>query len=236
MKLSVIIPIYNEKKTVLQLIDKVEKVDLGKVSKELILVDDFSTDGTREILKQLKKSKNRKLILHKKNGGKGTATRTGLKHVTGDIIIVQDADLEYNPEEYKKLIQPILKGKTKVVYGSRFLKKGTIKKKKGKLPIPTHYIGNRFLSLMTQLLYFRKITDMETCYKMFRKEVLEGINLKAKRFEFEPEITAKIIKKGYRIIEIPITYNSRDFSEGKKIDWKDGIKALLWLLRFRFFN
>jgi len=231
MKLSIIIPVYNEEKTIKKIIDKVEKVNLSNIKKELIIVNDGSNDNTLgEIKKLIKKYKNIKFLNHEKNRGKGAAIITGLQNFTGEIITIQDGDLEYNPEDFKKLIKPILDKKTKVVYGSRFL--GGIK---GYI-IPLHNFGNKILSLITRLLYFRKITDMETCYKMMTKEVIKNLNLRAKRFDFEPEITAKIIKKGYKIIEIPIFYNSRSFKEGKKITWKDGIKALYYLLKYRFIN
>ena len=231
MKLSVVIPVYNESKTIKNLVEKVEKVDLNKIKKELIIVNDYSKDNSQDIIKNLmKKYKNIKLINHEINQGKGAAIRTGLKYFTGNLVIIQDGDLEYNPEEYKNLIKPILEGKTKVVYGSRLL--GKIKG----FNIPIHYLGNKILSLFTTLIYFRNITDMETCYKLMTKEVVKSLKLRAKRFDFEPEITAKIIKKGYKILEIPITYNSRSFKEGKKITWIDGVKALYYLLRYRFFD
>ncbi len=219
-------PTYNEEKTLLEIINKIKAVKLS-IEREIIIVDDFSTDSTKEILKKIN-NQNIKIFYHKKNQGKGVAVRTGLNHITGDIIIIQDADLEYNPEDYPQLIQPILDKKTKVVYGSRF---------KGKMTGPnllSHVYGNKILTFITKLLYFQNISDMETCYKVFKKEVLNNIKLKAKRFDFEPEITAKIIKKGYKIYEVPITYKSRLFNEGKKITWRDGIKALYYLIKYRF--
>ena len=231
MNLTIIIPVYNEEKTLEEIINKVQKVDLGVIKKEIIIVDDASKDNTLRIIKKLsKKYKNIKFYSHNVNKGKGAAIRTGLKYFTGNILVIQDGDLEYNPEDFKRLIKPILDKKTKVVYGSRFL--GGIK---GYI-IPLHNLGNKILTLITQLLYFRKITDMETCYKMMSRDVINSLNLKAKRFDFEPEITAKIIKKGYKIIEIPIIYNSRSFKEGKKITLIDGFKALYVLLKYRFFN
>ena len=231
MKLSIIIPVYNEEKTLNQLVERVEIVNLGNIKKELIVVNDCSKDNSQNIIKKLmKKYKNIRLINHEFNQGKGAAIRTGLNYADGGILIIQDGDLEYNPEEYKKLIKPILEGRTKVVYGSRLL--GKIKG----FNIPIHHIGNIGLSLITTLLYFRKITDMETCYKMMTKDVIKNIKLRAKRFDFEPEITAKIIKRGYKIIEIPITYNSRSFQEGKKITWRDGLKAIYYLIKYRFFD
>ncbi|MAG47629.1 glycosyl transferase [archaeon] len=231
MKLSIIIPVYNEEKTLEEIIDKVQNVNLKEIEKELIIVNDKSTDNTNEKIKLLtKKYSNIKSFSHNINQGKGAAIRTGLKNFTGDIIVIQDGDLEYNPEDFKRLIQPILNKKTKVVYGSRLLGE-----EKG-FSIFSHYLGNRILSIATTLLYFRRITDMETCYKMFTKDVINSLKLKAKRFDFEPEITAKIIKKGYKIIEIPIVYNCRSFKEGKKITWVDGLKALFYLLKYRFTN
>jgi glycosyltransferase involved in cell wall biosynthesis len=235
--LSIVIPVYNEVDTLEKILEKVESVDFstlnkGKINREIILVDDCSTDGTRDLLKKLENKY--RVLYHTKNGGKGRALRTGLKFAKGDIIVIQDADMEYDPEDHKKLIVPILENKTKVVYGSRFLGEVTHDEE---WAVPSHYLGNKLLSIITSALFFRKITDMETCYKMFRKEVLKKIpRLKATRFDFEPEITAKIIKAGYDIIELPIHYHPRDFSEGKKINWKDGVKALYYLFYFRFFN
>jgi glycosyltransferase involved in cell wall biosynthesis len=229
MKLSIIIPVYNEEKTILKVLDKVKKVKLNDITKEIILVDDFSTDGTKNILSELKDS-SLKIFFHQKNHGKGAAIRTALKHATGDIIIIQDADLEYEPEEYPKLLEPIIENETKVVYGSRL--KAIRKNIKNMYKL--HYIGNTVLTLMTNLLYGSMISDMETCYKVFKKEVLNDIKLKSKRFDFEPEITAKILKKGYKIKEVPITFMGRNFSEGKKITWKDGVKALYYLIKYRF--
>jgi glycosyltransferase involved in cell wall biosynthesis len=228
MKLSIIIPAYNEEKDILKVLNRVKKVKLGKITKEIIIVDDFSTDGTRKILSKLK-GPGLKIFFHKKNMGKGAAIRTALKHATGDIIMIQDADLEYNPEEYPKLLKPIIENKTKVVYGSRL---DAIKRNSESM-YKLHYFGNMFLTIVTNILYGTKITDMETCYKVFRKEVIENINLKARRFDFEPEITAKILKKGYKITEIPISFIGRKFDEGKKITWRDGIKALYYLVKYR---
>ncbi len=229
--LSVIVPIYNEEKTLEKIIERVQRVDLGGVSKELIIVDDASRNNTQEIIESLKREyKNIKSFAHKKNLGKGAAVRTGLKHFSGDIVVIQDGDLEYNPEDFKRLIKPILDRRSKVVYGSRLLGRIT------GFNIPLHYYGNKLLSYITKILYNRKITDMETCYKMMTRDVVKGLNLKSNRFDIEPEITAKIIKKGYRIIEIPINYSCRKFEEGKKIIWKDGIIAVYTLFKYRFFN
>ena len=228
MKLSIIIPAYNEEKSILDVINKVKKVNLGDITKEIIIVDDFSTDNTKKILAELKDDS--KIFFHQKNQGKGTAIRTALKHATGDIIIIQDADMEYNPEEYPKLLKPIIENQTKVVYGSRL----AAIRKNLKNMYKLHYFGNMFLTVMTNILYGTKITDMETGYKVFRKEVIENMELKARRFDFEPEITAKILKRGYKIIEIPINFVGRKFDEGKKITWKDGIKAFYYLVKYRF--
>jgi len=223
MKLSIIIPVYNEKNTILEVLNRVEKVDAG-MKKEIIIVDDYSTDGTREILKKLTKYK---ILYHDKNMGKGSAIRTGLRHSTGDILLIQDADLEYKPEEYPVLLKPILDGKAEVVYGSRFLQKH-------KPRYWLNYQGNKLISLITRALFFQKITDMETCYKVFKADVIKRIKLKAKRFDFEPEITAKIMKKGYKIYEVPISYKCRSYAEGKKITWKDGLAALWHIIKYRF--
>lgn len=226
-KLTIIIPVYNEVKTVRTIVKRVQDARLP-VKKEIIIVDDFSTDGTRDVLRGIKGAK---IFYHSENRGKGAALRTGFEHATGDIITIQDADLEYDPNEFAKLLKPILEGKAKVVYGSRF---------KGRpfsyqaIAIPTHYVGNRFLSLVTTLLYGQWVSDMETCYKMFTREVLQKLNLKSNRFEIEPEITAKILKKGFRITEVPIVYHPRKWNEGKKINWRDGIKALCCLIKYRF--
>ena len=231
LKLSVIIPVYNEEKTIGAVIGSVQKVALKDIKKEIIVVDDFSTDNTRKILLGLMDS-NLKIFFHQKNQGKGTAIRTGLKHVTGDIILIQDADLEYNPSEYGKLLRPIIDDNKNVVYGTRleYIKHNV--KNMNRL----HFIGNIFLTHITNLFYNTHITDMETGYKVFRKEVIDKIKLKAKRFDFEPEITAKILKKGYKICEVPITFKARKFNEGKKITWRDGIKALFYLIKYRFIN
>ena len=227
IKLSVILPVFNEKETILEILKKVEDVKLKNIDKEIIIVDDFSTDGTREILKELKKHK---IFFHEKNIGKGGALRTGIKNVTGEIVLFQDADLEYDPKFYEELIKPILNNETKVVYGSRMLGKH-------RDMYFLHHFGNNFLTFVTNLLFRCKITDMETGYKVFRREVLEGLNLKSERFEFEPEITAKILKKGYKIKEVPVDFdNPRDFTQGKKITWRDGVMHLFYLIKYRFLD
>ena len=224
MLLSVIIPVYNEEKTLEKIVERVQAVP---VEKEIIMVDDGSVDRSREILKELSARDNIKVFLHKKNRGKGAALSTGLKHVNGDFVVFQDADLEYHPEEYPRLMEPIIKGDADVVYGSRF--KGS-----GRAFLFWHKMGNIFLNFITNLLYNSTLTDMETCYKMFRRDVIEGLNIESNRFNVEPEITAKILKRGVRVFEVPITYSGRDFSEGKKITWRDGFSALWTLLKFRF--
>ncbi|MBU3906869.1 MAG: glycosyltransferase family 2 protein [Nanoarchaeota archaeon] len=229
MKLSVIIPVYNEEKTLGKIVERVEKVEMPLVEKELIIVNDGSQDRTAQIIKELKLNyKNIQSFSHEKNRGKGAAIKTALAHITGDIIVIQDGDLEYNPEDFQRLIKPILQGKTKVVYGSRMLGHLT------GFTIASHYYGNKFLTLLTKILYGQKITDMETCYKMFTREVIQNIKLESERFDFEPEITAKIIKKGYTIIELPIDYACRSFKEGKKIRGRDGVIAIWKLFKYYF--
>lgn len=223
MKLSVVIPVYNEINTVEEILRRVKKV---KIEKEIIVVDDCSTDGTRDVLKELS-GNGIKVLFHEKNMGKGAALRTGFKHLSGDIVIIQDADLEYYPEEYPQMIQLILEGKADVVYGSRFLGRHRVF-------MFSHYLGNKFLTFLTNLLYNSTLTDMETCYKAFRAEILKGLNLKSKSFGFEPEFTAEILKRKLRVYEIPISYDGRTYAEGKKITWKAGLVALYWLIRCRF--
>ncbi len=223
MKLSVIIPVFNEKNTIEEIIKRVLAVD---ISKEIIAVDDGSTDGTTEILKKIAENNEIKVLYHQKNLGKGAAIRTALEKVTGDYVIIQDADLEYDPEDYQQMIKPILKGKAEVVYGSRFTGER-------KNMLFWHYVGNRFLSLVTNVLYNTTLSDMETCYKLFKTDIIKSLKLKAKGFEFEPEVTAKTLRKGVKIYEVPISYAGRDFSEGKKITWKAGFKALWTLIKYR---
>lgn len=216
-------PVYNENETIQNIVQKV--LD-SPVEKEIIIVDDFSTDGTRDILSKFN-HESLKILYHNKNLGKGAAIRTALPHTTGEIIIIQDADLEYSPEEYPALLKPILDGKADVVYGSRFL--GT-----HRVFMFWHYLGNKFLTFLTNILFNTMLSDMETCYKVFKAEVLHGIKIRSNRFNFEPEITAKIFKKNYRIYETPISYGGRDYKEGKKIGWKDVFPAIWALIKYRF--
>ena len=228
MKISIVIPVYNEVKTIDEIIRRVQQVD---VKKEVIIVDDGSIDGTCELLKEISQSQeNVKVIFHNCNQGKGAALRTGFATVTGDVIIIQDADLEYDPREYTKLLEPILDGRADVVYGSRFLGGPH------RVLFFWHYIGNRFLTLLSNLLTNLNLSDMETCYKAFQRQVLNEITLKSNRFGFEPEFTAKIAKKGFRIYEVPISYSGRTYSEGKKITWRDGIVAIFTIFWFRLFD
>ena len=226
MKVSVVIPVYNEKATIIDLIKKVESINLEK---EIILVDDCSTDGTRDILKSLGNNKY-KIFFHEKNSGKGASLRTGFEHVAGDIVIVQDADLEYDPNEYERLIEPILQGKADVVFGSRFLTGPH------RVHLFWHYLGNKLLTTLSNIFTNLNLTDMETCYKVFKAEILKNLKLKSNRFGFEPEFTAKIAKMRYRIYEVPISYHGRDYSEGKKITWKDGIIAIWCIIKYRLMD
>jgi len=228
-KLSVIIPVYNEENTIKIVIEKVKKVKLKGILKEIIIVDNFSEDNTRSILKNLN-DRSLKIFYHKRNMGKGASIKTGLKNSSGDIIIIQDADLEYDPKDYGKLLKPIVENMASVVYGSRIGATRDNPKNMHKF----YYIGNLFLTSMTNLLYGAKITDMATGYKVFKKEVVKGINLRASGFDFDTEITAKILKKGYKIYEVPISFVGRSFAEGKKITWVDGVKAAYYLLKYRF--
>ncbi len=228
MKLSIIVPVYNERKTIEEIIRRVQAVDLD-LEKEIIVVDDGSTDGTREALQSLALAELR-VVVHEKNKGKGAALRSGFDRAEGDIILIQDADLEYDPREYPKLLEPILDGRADVVYGSRFLGGPH------RVLYFWHYVGNRFLTTFSNMLSNLNLTDMETCYKVFRRDILQKIKLKSPRFGFEPEITVKLAKLHCRIYEVPISYSGRDYAEGKKIGWKDGLAALFHLVRFRFFN
>ena len=227
-KLSIVIPCYNEKNSISEIISQVKEVYIP-LEKEIILVDDFSTDGTREILKRLQKNEQGiKVFFNEKNMGKGYSLRSGFTHSTGDIIIIQDADLEYDPHEYVVLLKPILDNQADVVYGSRF-KAGYNKK----FSFLSHYIGNRVLTMISNQFTGLKLTDMETCYKMFTKEILDKMHLTENKFGFEPEFTAQIAKINCRISEVGIKYKNRSYEEGKKITWKDGIHALKVIIKHR---
>jgi len=225
MKLSVIIPIYNEKDTLEEIISRVQETNLAD---EMILVDDGSIDGTREIVRKFEGKEGFKVIFHEMNQGKGAAVRSGFDAATGDVYLIQDADLEYDPRDYPSLLKPIEEGLADVVYGSRFL--GASRR----VAMFWHMVANKLLTLLTNILYDTILTDMETGYKVFKKNVVEKMPLHAKRFEFEPEFTAKILKRNYRIFEVPITFNPRDYEEGKKIGLADAFEAIWALVKYRF--
>lgn len=243
MKLSIIMPVYNERATIEEIVQRVRAVDLtvevngnsrlkGRVQleREIVIVDDGSTDGTRDILSRWKEAApaDMQIIFHVQNGGKGAALRTGFEHATGDIFVIQDADLEYDPRDYVKLLGPLLEGRTPVVYGSRFLGGP-----RSAMSL-THTMGNKMLTVCTNLLYGTALSDMETCYKCFRRDVIANMPLRSRRFEIEPELTAKILKRGFTIFEVSISYNGRAFHEGKKITWRDGFSAVRTLVKYRF--
>ena len=224
-KLSVIVPVFNERNTVGEILRRMRAVDLD-LEREFVVVDDGSDDGTTAVLSQLGDS-TVKIVSHARNQGKGAAIRTGLENVTGDLVLIQDADLEYDPEDWPKLIAPILKGRASVVYGSRFTGER-------RNMLYTHWLGNKMLSVATNLLYNTTLSDMETCYKLFDRRVLDGLTIESDRFDFEPEITAKILRKGIRIYEVPISFAGRELVDGKKITWRDGFSALGALVKYRF--
>ena len=227
-KLSIVIPVYNEQNTLAELVKKVKDVDLGETEREIILVDDASSDDSKSILKQLKdEDSSLKVFFKDKNSGKGATLREGFKHTTGDYVIVQDADLEYEPQEYLKLLGVVSEDNVDVVYGSRF--SGNYEDMSN-----LHYFGNKLLTIITNVFFGVMLTDMETCYKLVPGNFIRGLDIKSPRFNFEPEITAKILKSGMKIREVPISYKGRSHSEGKKITWRDGIAAVATLIRFRF--
>ncbi|SRR6266403_2040534 len=233
MKISIIVPVYNEEKTVIQLLQKLLKVTFP-VQREIILVEDGSTDDTKSKI-QNAKLKGITIVYHKKNMGKGAAVITGIKHATGDYIIIQDADLEYDPQQLVPLIKPLQEGKAEVVYGTRLDRLPDFKGEQRTFQSLFHYVGNKFLSLVTSIIYLQWVTDMETCYKIFPRESVANFKLKAKGFEFEPEITAKLLKYGYKIYELPISVSPRGYNEGKKIHtFRDGFRACWYLLKYRF--
>ena len=225
-KLSIVIPVYNEKSTIDEIVKRVQNVDFEK---EIIIVDDCSSDGTSDKIDKIS-GNNIKKLFHEKNKGKGASLRTGFQHVTGDIVIIQDADLEYHPNEYSNLIEPIVDGRADVVYGSRFLGGPH------RVDFFWHYVGNKILTTLSNILTNLILTDMETCYKVFKAEIIKDIKIRSNRFGFEPEITAKLAKRKCIIYEMPISYSGRDYDEGKKIGWKDGIVALYCIVRFKFFD
>lgn len=250
LKLSVVVPVYNERNSIREILRRIQAV---RIPKEIILIDDFSTDGTREILQEIEREYEKaeseetgieaihqdktthplnevRVVFHEKNRGKGAALRTGFVHVTGSIVIVQDADLEYDPAEYPLLIAPIIDGRADVVYGSRFIGETH------RVLNYHHFVGNKLLTTFSNLFTGLNLTDMETCYKVFRREVIDAIapTLKSDRFGFEPEVTAKIARRGLRVYELPVSYSGRDYTEGKKITWKDGFQALWCIIRYRF--
>ncbi len=225
MKLSVVVPVFNEKDTLVELIEAVRNSPVEDL--EIIVVDDCSTDGTRELLQERIAPLVDKVLYHERNMGKGAALRTGFKAVTGDCVVVQDADLEYDPEEYPLLMQPIIEGKADVVYGSRFMGAGP-----HRVLYFWHYMGNRFLTLCSNMFTNLNLTDMETCYKMFRREIIQNVDIEENRFGFEPEVTSKIARMNCRIYEVGISYHGRSYEEGKKIGWKDGVRAIYAILKY----
>ncbi|HDY87112.1 MAG TPA: glycosyltransferase family 2 protein [bacterium] len=227
MKLSIVIPLYNEKSTIKEI---VKLVQATPYEKEIIIVDDFSTDGSREVIKDFENDSDISVFYHDKNMGKGAALRTGFKYVAGDIVIIQDADLEYDPSEYEKLIKPIIDDKADVVYGSRFL--GAPRR----VLYFWHSVANNILTLFSNMMTNLNLTDMETCYKVFRSDILKNITIKSNRFGVEPEITAKFARLNARIYEIPISYSGRKYNEGKKIGWKDALCAFYYIVKFKFFD
>ncbi len=227
MKLSVIMPVYNEFDTIREILRRVHDM---KMADEIVIIDDGSEDGTRDILAEIDGKNGVRVILHERNQGKGAAIRTGLQEATGDIFLIQDADLEYDPRDYEKLLAPLHEGLADVVYGSRFMGAPH------RVAMFWHMVANKLLTLMTNILYDTILTDMETGYKVFRREVVEGMELRANRFDFEPEFTAKILKRKFRIFEVPISFNPRDYSEGKKIGIRDAFEAVWALLKYRVVN
>lgn len=244
MRLSIIMPVYNERATLEEIVERVRAVDLTvdkegtnslvrgplTLEREIIIVDDGSTDGSRDILAKWRREQpaDMQIVFHERNGGKGAALRTGFQHATGDLVVIQDADLEYDPRDYLKLLVPVLEGRSPVVYGSRFMGGP-----RSAMSL-SHTMGNKMLTVITNILFGTSLSDMETCYKCFRRDVIVDIPLHSRRFEIEPEITAKILKRGHSIFEVPISYNGREFHEGKKITWRDGFSAISTLVKYRF--
>jgi len=232
-RLSIVIPVYNERETLAELVRRVLAAEL-EMEKELILVDDASVDGSEKIIEQILREHDRvpiKVVMHKKNEGKGASLRDGFAQVSGDIVLIQDADLEYNPNDYPRLLKPILDGRADVVYGSRFTGG-----QEHRVLYFWHYVGNKMVTTLSNMCTNLNLTDMETCYKVFRREAVEKLNIKSNRFGVEPEMTAKIARAGWRVYEVGVSYSGRTYAEGKKITWKDGLKALITIIRFRFFD
>jgi len=229
-RLSVLIPVYNEQQTILELLRRVRSVSIPK---EIIIVDDGSTDGTRDLLRTQVEGQfdDVTVIYHDRNRGKGAAIRTAIAHATGDYVIIQDADLEYDPREYPSLLEPLLDGRADVVFGSRFLGGGP-----HRVLYFWHRVGNGFLTLLSNMLTNLNLTDMEACYKVFKREIIQSLPLRCNRFDFEPEVTAKVAKRHYRIYEVPISYSGRDYSEGKKVSWKDGLIAIWTIIKYRLID
>lgn len=232
MKFSVVIPVYNEKTTILALLERVRQSVVPGWEKEIVVIDDCSTDGTRENLRDIAKTAEYTMLFHERNQGKGAALRTGFAAATGDYVLVQDADLEYDPEEYAKLLAPIEKYGADVVYGSRFMGDGA-----HRVVYFWHYLGNRFLTLLSNMCTNLNLTDMETCYKLFRRDIIQRMVLEQDRFGFDPEVTAKIARiKPLKIFEVGISYNGRTYLEGKKITWKDGFRVIVCIIKYGFFR
>ena len=227
MQLSIVIPVYNEEDTLREILSQVRAVTLPDMDREILVVDDGSTDGSRAILAEEAEQGDLRVFHHDANRGKGAAVRTAIEQATGDMLVIQDADLEYDPRDYPALVQPIVEGRVAVVYGSRFLGPR-------KAMLFWHMLGNKFLTLTTNVLYNTILSDMETCYKCFRADVIKDIPLRSRRFEFEPEVTAKVLKRGHRIFEVPISYYGREYHEGKKITWRDAPLAFWTLIKYRF--
>ncbi|HUT58647.1 MAG TPA: glycosyltransferase family 2 protein [Phycisphaerae bacterium] len=230
MKLTVVIPVYNERDTIAGIVDRV-RAAMPEIEKEIVIVDDFSTDGTRDRLKELDSAADVRVLYHDRNQGKGAGLRTGFAAATGDAVVIQDADLEYDPQDYPKLLKPILDGRADVVYGSRFAGGES-----HRVLYFWHYVGNKFLTFLSNCLTNLNLTDMETCYKVFRREIIQSIRIEEDRFGFEPEITAKIAAMGCRIYEVGISYSGRTYEEGKKIGWKDGMRAVWCMMKYNLFR
>jgi glycosyltransferase involved in cell wall biosynthesis len=228
--ISILIPVYNEKGTIEEILRRVRAAQVGNLTREIVIVNDASTDGTDQVLAKLPDSPDLKIVTHPQNRGKGAAIRTAMEHATGDVLLIQDADLEYDPADYPTLLKPILDGRADVVYGSRFLGGPH------RVLFFWHYAANKFLTILSNMLCNLNLSDMETGYKVFKRKCVQGLNLKSDRFGIEPELTAKLARRRYRFYETPISYSGRDYTEGKKIGWKDGIAALWFIFRYRLWD